>query len=368
MPPVFYHLNCFPPEELDWKRLLPLVGKANAALARYDGLIRSISNSSILLSPLMTQEAVLSSTIEGTNVTLSEVLAIEAGANENAEQVKRDDTEEVLNYRKALGFASKQVKERGFTLHTLRETHARLMQGVRGSNKNPGAFRVEQNWIGPKGCSLEEASFVPVPQEHLLTGMEAWRDYVHRDEEPDPLIQLALLHVEFEALHPFKDGNGRLGRMLIPLFLHWKDVLCGPNLYMSGYLESRKDEYVKFMRNVSENKEWTEWVVFFLNALLNQASENQIKAERIIELHRYMLQEVPKLTHSQFSASAVESLFSRPIFSTAHFVDGTQIPKASATRMLTTLRDAGIISVLREGSGRRPTFYLFDELLQITES
>jgi len=365
--PVRYHLDGFPPATLDWARLVPLIGKANAALARYDGLISAMPNAAVLLSPLTTREAVLSSTIEGTNVTLSEVLEIEAGAGTNVDQPKRDDAEEIANYRRALLFAATALQERPFSQHTLRETHALLMQGVRGRDKTPGAFRTEQNWIGPKSCALENATFVPIPQEHLLAGVERWSAYLQSEDQPDPLVQLALIHVEFEALHPFKDGNGRLGRMLIPLFLHWRHLLSGPNFYMSGYLEARREEYVRALRNVSSDGAWTEWCVFFLQGLIEQASENQAKASAILNLYRQMLEDVPRLTHSQFSASAVEFLFSRPIFSSVYFTEKANIPRPSALRFLATFREAGLIRVIQEAAGRRPAFYAFSKLINISE-
>jgi Fic family protein len=365
--PVHYHLDGFPPASLDWARLVPFIGQANAALARYDGLIAAMPNAAVLLSPLTMQEAVLSSTIEGTNVTLSEVLEIEAGADINVDQPKRDDAEEIANYRQALVFAANALQDRPFSQHLLRETHALLMQGVRGRDKTPGAFRNEQNWIGPRGCTMANASFVPIPQEHLLEGMERWSAYLQSVDEPDPLVQLALIHVEFEALHPFKDGNGRLGRMLIPLFLHMRKLLNGPNFYISGYFEARREEYVEALRNVSRDGAWTEWCVFFLQGLIEQASENQAKASAILALHKRMLQDVPKLTHSQFSPLAVEFLFSRPIFSSARFIKEAKIPKPSVKRLLATFRDAGLLRVIREASGRRPAFYVFSELVNIAE-
>lgn len=160
---VRYHLGQFPPRDINWVQLVPLIGKANAALARYDGLVAAIPNAAVLLSPLTTQEAVLSSKIEGTNVTMGEVLEIEAGADRLVSQPKREDAEEIRNYRAALSFAAKAVSERPITLHLLRELHAMLMQGVRGRDKDPGAFRNEQNWIGTAGSPIERAAFVPVP-------------------------------------------------------------------------------------------------------------------------------------------------------------------------------------------------------------
>src|SRR5208282_5291039 len=172
--PVLYHLGGFPPPAIDWGRLVSPVGRANAALARYDGLVAAIPNASVLLSPLTTQEAVLSSKIEGTNVTMGEVLEIEAGGDGDVAQPKRDDAEEIRNYRIALSFAAKAVADRPLTPHLLREVHALLMNGVRGRDKNPGAFREEQNWIGNPGCPIEQASFVPIPQAQLHAGLDLW--------------------------------------------------------------------------------------------------------------------------------------------------------------------------------------------------
>jgi Fic family protein len=366
--PVRYRLGGFPPTNIDWPRLVPLIGTANAALARYDGLVAAIPNASVLLSPLTTREAVLSSKIEGTNVTMGEVLEIEAGADgEGVSQPKRDDAEEIRNYRSALQATAKAVEDRPLTPFLLRAAHAFLMDGVRGRDKEPGAFRTEQNWIGPSGCTIEQATFVPIAQEHLTAGIDAWATYVGSRTEPDPLVQLAIIHVEFEALHPFKDGNGRLGRMIIPLFLFERKILSGPNFYMSGFLEARRDEYVAALRAVSRDAAWTDWCVFFLQGIIEQASENQSKARAILDLHQHMLRQITELTHSHHAGSAVDFLFGRPVFSSSHFTEGSQIPKPTALRFLSVLRDAGILRVLRDGAGRRAAIYAFPALLNIAE-
>lgn len=369
--PVQYHLEQFPPDPklLDWPRLVPLIGPANAALARYDGLVAAIPNERVLLSPLTTQEAVLSSKIEGTNVTMGEVLEIEAGADGDVDQPKRDDAEEVLNYRMALGFSANALNDRPLSPHLLREAHALLLQGVRGRDKNPGAFCEEQNWIGPRGCCIEEASFVPIPQEHLQSGLDNWSRYMNDPDQPDPLVQLALIHLEFEAIHPFKDGNGRLGRMIIPLFLMQRGVLSSPSFYMSGYLEDRREDYIERMRAVSRDGAWTDWCIFFLEGLIDQARQNQERAQQIITLNNRMQREVAERTHSQFAGLAVDYIFSRPVFPTPAFVDNAGIPRESAQRILRLLRegDDPILRTLRPGSGRRPAILAFPELINIAE-
>ena len=198
-PPVKYHLGMFPPQQLDLQALFPLIGPATNALGRYDGLLSAIPNKHVLLSPLTTQEAVLSSKIEGTHVTIGEVLEIEAGSDaETLTAPKRDDAEEVLNYRTSMLSCTHELAHRRLSQQLLRTAHSILMKGVRGRDKSPGSYRQEQNWIGPKGCTIENASFIPIAPEHLQAGMDCWENYLNSTKELDILVQLAIIHVEFE--------------------------------------------------------------------------------------------------------------------------------------------------------------------------
>lgn len=366
--PVHYHLGQFPPEKLDWERLIPLIGPANAALARYDGLLSAIPNAGVLLSPLTMQEAVLSSRIEGTQATMGEVLEVEAGGEpEGMTAPRRADAEEVLNYRRAMRITTGELVHRPLSQHLLRQAHAVLMEGVRGRDKAPGQYRRQQNWIGEHHCALEDASFVPIPQVQLAQGMDDWERYLLRADVPDPLVQLALAHVEFEALHPFEDGNGRLGRMLIPLFLYSRRLLSGPHFYVSAYFEQRRDEYYRRLRAVSAGGEWTAWCLFFLEALRTQAVENEGKARSVLALYERVKLQVVDATHSQHAIRAVDFLFQTPIFKGPDFTAGAGIPRPTATRILGRLRDAGLLRTLREGRGRRPGFFAFRELLNVAE-
>ena len=367
--PVQYHLGKFPPKDMDWSKLIPLIGPANASLASYGSLLRAIPNPHILLSPLITQEAVLSSKIEGTHVTIGEVLEIEAiGKSSNLTQNKRDDAEEVMNYRGAMLACVAEMEQRPFSQHMLRAAHALLMKGVRGRDKSPGSYRKEQNWIGPKGCTVENSSFVPVAPESLPGGMDMWEEYFNSTNEPDILVQLALLHAEFEALHPFKDGNGRLGRMIIPLFLYHRKLLLGPDFYMSGYLEANRDEYQERLRSISRDGAWTAWCVFFLNGIQRQAVENERKAKAILNRYDNLKERIINLTHSQHAVAALDYIFKFPIFSGTQFTNSADIPKPTAGRILKILRDENILVVIRKPSGRIPAVYAFIELLSITES
>ena len=365
--PVQYHLGKFPPIALDWSKLIPLLGPASAGLARYDALLSAIPNADILLSPLTTQEAVLSSNIEGSHVTIGEVLEAEADVDSaSLTQPKRDDIEEVLNYRKAMRACVGELKHRPISQHILRGAHSILMQGVRGRDKTPGSYRVDQNWIGKAGCSVENASFVPIAPELLQSGMDEWEKYLN-SEQPDTLVQLALLHIEFEALHPFKDGNGRLGRMLIPLFLYQRQLLTSPDFYISEYLEANRDEYQERLRSVSREDEWTAWCVFFLQGVREQASENERRARSILNLYERIKRQVVELTHSQHALKAIDFMFNTPIFSAPTFVQFSDIPRPTANRILALLREQNILHTLREGRGRRAGIYVFRELLNIAE-
>lgn len=367
MSPVIYHEGSFPPQQLDWPRLLPLIGPANAAIARYEGVLHGIPNASVLLSPLSTQEAVLSSKIEGTQATFGEVLEFEAEGGEAAEETPRfADIYEVLNYRAALREAVMQMKKLPLSQRVIKAAHAVLMQGVRGHNKSPGEYRRIPNWIGSPGCPIEQARFVPPGAEQVPLAMSAWERYLH-GAAPDILVQLAILHAEFEAIHPFLDGNGRLGRLLVPLFMVEKKLLSSPNFYVSAFLESHRDEYYDRLLAVSRNNDWTGWCEFFLTALIRQAEDNQAKAIAILDLYQQKKEWITELTHSHHAVRALDWFFSRPIFKTSDFAGNAGIPKPTASRILRLVRDNGMLTELKPASGRRAATLSFPELLNIAE-
>jgi len=366
--PVHYHLGEFPPAEIDYAELVTRIGDARGALGAHNALVAAIPNASLLLAPLTTREAVLSSKIEGTHVTMGEVMEVEADADTSGlTKAKRDDIEEVANYRRALTTAARMLESRDLSQHMLRSTHAILMEGVRGQRKEPGAYRSDQNWIGPDGCAIEDASFVPVAPEHLAAGMDAWERYLLDVNRPEPLVQLAIAHVEFEALHPFRDGNGRLGRMLIPLFLYARSLLSSPDFYMSGYFERNRDAYVQRLRAVSRDGAWTEWCAYFLDGVAEQASENEARARAILALYETYKKRFVDLTHSQYALRAVDFAFQSPIFKATTLREVSGIPAPTANRILNVLREAGVVKTLREGRGRRAGVYIVPEIIHVAE-
>lgn len=367
MSEVNYHYGQFPPHDFDFSKLMPLVGPANRAIARYDGLLSAIPNAAVLLSPLTTQEAVLSSRIEGTQATMGEVLEYEAEGERKFSQDKRDDIQEVLNYRKAMRHAMHLLETLPLSQRLILEVHQVLMDSVRGHGKAPGQYRKIPNWIGPAGCTVEEAFFIPISANKLPEGMSLFEKYIHEESVPDALIQLAVLHAEFEALHPFLDGNGRLGRMLIPLFLWQKGLIYQPMFYISAFFERNRDEYYERLRAVSKNGDWSGWCAFFLKAVAVQAGENEVKATAIIDLYNAKKLALVELTHSQYGIVALDWIFEHPIFKSTDFIQSVHIPEQTARRILNQFRDTGWLATLEEASGKRPAVFGFVELLNIAE-
>ncbi|MGE4403739.1 MAG: Fic family protein [Desulfobulbus sp.] len=364
---VKYHKGNFPPEKLDWQQLITLIGSANAAVARYDGLLAAIPNASVLMSPLTTQEAVLSSRIEGTQATMGEVLEYEAKGDAGEPATPKEaDIWEVLNYRKAMRTAESMLQELPLSLRVIREAHKVLLSGVRGHGKSPGEYRRIPNWIGPHGCSIEEARFVPIGADALPEALSTWERYIH-PPAPDRLIQLAILHAEFEALHPFLDGNDRLGRMLIPLFMQQAGLIQQPMFYISAYFEANRDTYYDKLLAVSRDDDGTGWCVFFLTAVQQQAEENLKKAGAILDLYNQEKTRFVELTHSQYAIHALDWIFERPMFKSSDFVNTSTIPKPTAKRMLNTFKAESVLKTIEEGGGRKSAVLAYPALLNIAE-
>lgn len=366
MSAVHYHAGRFPPDrELDWPRLIPFIGPAAAALARYDGTLAVIPNPRILLAPLATREAVLSSRIEGTQATMGDVLRFEAG-DAPASVERSNDIHEVLNYRTAMHAAEEQLERLPLSQRVIREAHSVLLRGVRGEGKSPGAYRRIPNWIGPPGCTIDEARFVPIEANRIPEAMDAWERYIHA-EVLDKLVQLAILHAEFEALHPFLDGNGRLGRMLVPLFLWQNGLIRAPMFYISAYFEARREAYYDGLLAVSRDEDWSGWCRFFLEAIRVQAEDNLTKAQGIIELYDAMKGRVIELTRSPYAIYALDWIFRRPVFRSSDFVAQLDVSTPTARRILNLLRDGGIVETIVERRGRQPAVMAFSALLDVVE-
>jgi Fic family protein len=305
------------PPELELGSLLDLVAEASEGLGELRGLGRQLTNPYLLARPLQHREAVSSSNIEGTYTSLTDLALLEAGADGAA---RPTDTREVLNYVQALDTGIERLSELPVCSRLICEMHGELLKDLpphRRTGGEPGHFKLEQNWIGGSQRDITKARFVPPPPRESMQAMSDLEKFINDDtrKKIQPLIFLALVHYQFEAIHPFPDGNGRVGRILIPLILHAKGILPQPLLYMSQYFEDRKDEYVDLMYNVSKTGSWLPWIIFFLEGVI---SSTQLATETISALldlsesYRRRLQEVRS---SASILTLVDSLFERPAIS-----------------------------------------------------
>lgn len=363
---VQYHYDKFPPVDIDTMRLIKPLSSASAALARYDQMLKGMHNSEILLAPLRNQEAVVSSRMEGTISTLDEVLRYEADREEDETTDPnhyRTEAVEVFLYSRALTQAQHAI-ENGTPISPwlIRSAHRVLLGFGRGASLNPGEFKTEQNYLADR--SRRKIQFIPISPQALGLGMEKLTEFIDNGDW-ELLLRTAVAHLEFEALHPFKDGNGRIGRMLITLMLWHYGAISAPHFYISGYFEERRDEYIERMRAVSQSGAWTDWIVFFLAAVEDQAKQNLAQAERIRALYEEMKDEFRRLLRNQWSTTALDFVFARPVFRNNMFTGRSGIPAPTAHKFTRTLVDNGLLETLEAASGRRPALYRFEPLLRI---
>jgi len=359
-----YIVRPLPFNDIDWVMHIDLLGEANRALATYDGILRGIVNQDILLSPLTAQEAVISSKIEGTTVTLEDVLEYQGDVKTDFDANQTQDIIEIENYRKALNRAVELVRYRPLTIETILELHSMLLEGARGRGKNPGKIRTKQNYIGHKGGTIESAIFIPPKPEDVEPALKNWELYLGMTEK-DPLVQLALLKAQFELIHPFLDGNGRIGRILVPLILYYKHIISSPLFYISQYFEEHQLQYYTRLTALSKENDWNGWISFFLTATSEQAEENCRKATEMLNLYNVMKVTITETLHSKYSIQVLDFLFSCPIFTSSKFIHDTGIPRQSAINVLNQLERNGIIVFHQKGRGSIPSSYRFERLLEI---
>jgi Fic family protein len=362
---VDYHYDQFPPKQLNYGNFVDGLINATDAIARYDQMLKNMHNSEILLAPLRNQEAVISSRMEGTVSTMDEILKYEAdhgGETTDTSKVRSEVIETIL-YQRALKAAQGAMND-GYPISQsmIKAVHQRLLSFGRGASESPGEFKTEQNYLADK--NKKKILFVPIRPEKLQDGLDVLFEYISDNTEP-ALIKAAMTHIEFEALHPFKDGNGRIGRMLITLMLWKSGTISAPHFYVSGYFEENKDEYIDTMRRVSETGNWEEWCSFFLIAIEQQAIRNLAIAENIRALYEEMKQTFSDVLSSKWNVIALDFVFTNPVFRNNKFTSHSGIPSATAARFTRTLLDEGIIRTVEEASGRRPALYSFEPLMNL---
>ncbi|MCB1196931.1 MAG: Fic family protein [Deltaproteobacteria bacterium] len=345
--------------------LLTLVGKANAALSEYKGRLLTLPNPNILLAPLVSKEAVFSSKIEGTRTELNELLEnLDQNIEEDESSQWLEDLKEVRNYDITLTISSELI-EQGHPLsqHLIRQCHQNLMRSVRGKDKKPGHYRKIQNFIG-HNHHIEDARYVPPTPETMESAMNNLEEYL-KYEDIDPLIQTAIVHAQFEIIHPFLDGNGRVGRMLIPLFLYWKKYLNYPAFYISEYLEKNRAEYYDRLLAITSQDDWYRWITFFLEGVIEQANKNQMIIEEIIELYNDIKMKVPEITASRYAIQIVDYLFSRPIFTIPQLAKKIDSGPGTITKSIRKLHESNILELFRQGKGQKASGWAFKPLLEI---
>jgi Fic family protein len=339
--------NPLPPTIIYSPELIRLLADAAGALGELAGLGRMLANPYSLVNPALHQEAVLSSKIEGTLTEIEDLFIFEA---DPSEQPEKPDVREVHNYVVALEYGLKSLDTLPVSLRLLREIHERLMDGVRGGQGIPGEFRTTQNWIGRPGALLNNATFVPPPQEELPRVLGEWESYIHSKDETHSLVRLAFIHYQFEAIHPFVDGNGRVGRLLLILLLCRWGLLPQPLLYLSAFFERHRDDYYRCLLRVSQRGEWEEWLEFFLTGVRVQAQDSLATAETLLDLqdtYRSLLQ--GKRT-TKITASVSDYLFARPVVTAPLIRDLWSVSHHTAQNALEDLERAGI---LHEVTGQR---------------
>ena len=323
--------------------LQTLLSQADRALGRLDGSVLTLPNPDLFVFMYVRKEAVLSSQIEGTQSSLQDLLAAEADLFD--ESMPRD-VDEVVNYVRAMKHGLARLPELPVSVRLIREIHAELMQGVRGGRLQPGELRTSQNWIGPAGCTLTTARFVPPPPHEVAPALGHLEKFLHEYEHLPPLIKIALAHVQFETIHPFLDGNGRVGRLLITFLLTEQGILHKPVLYLSHYFKQHRQDYYEHLQAVRDHGAWENWLAFFLRGVVQVAAEAAETARRIQllrEQHRLAITE--QLGRAAANGHRVlEALFNRPIISVADVVNLTGTSYAAANALVARLEAVGVLT------------------------
>ena len=344
LPPV-------PPVELT-EDIINLLVKANSQLAILESVATRIPNVELFISMYVRKEALMSSQIEGTQATLEDVLDPMLDTNTNR------NVADVVNYIKATEFAIERLQSLPLCNRLIRETHAVLMEGVRGQEKNPGEFRYSQNWIGGQGSTLKNARYIPPSPDDMKDAMSDLEKYINADDTLDALIRAALIHYQFETIHPFLDGNGRVGRLLITLFLMEKKVLTTPALYISYFLKKNRVAYYDRTTEVRTKGNYEQWIGFFLQAIMESAEDATATIDELIALHDANVTAISKLGRATTNTMLVfHYLESNPIIEIKKTAEALGITFNTASSAVKRLIDAGILAQTSDTSRNRTFAY-----------
>jgi len=352
----------YPPIKYD-DQLQFLLSEADRALARLDGVSSVLPNPDPFIAMYTKKESLLSSQIEGTQASLEGVLAFEAGLKpkEDIHEIKK-----VINYEKALNYGIDRLRKNDFpmSIGLVKETHYRLLKGTRGTSRNLGVFRRSQNWIGPPGVTINDAIFIPPPPNQVRELMLNLIIFMHRTDSIPSLVKIGLIHAQFDTIHPFRDGNGRIGRLLITFYLYWKGILTRPLLYLSYYLKKYRDKYYDCLMKIRSEGDWENWLKFFLQGVAEISSEAATSANEIIGLKDNLSNELlrKKIGGAQ-AVMSLDMLFEKPLVSVSDIVMQLKISRQTATQLVNKFSE---INILSEISGKkRYRKYLFADYIKI---
>ena len=355
-----YVPNPLPPKiEVDWE-LANLLSKADSKLGELSGTGQLLPNPNLLIRPFMRREAVTSSRIENTQSGLDDLFLFEA---DETEPPPASDVKEVINYVRAMEYGIKRLPELPISSRLICEIHEILMEGVRGEHATLGLMRKSQNWIGSPGCTLMDATYVPPPVPEMKQCFSDLEKYIHSDPQEPALIQCALVHYQFEAIHPFLDGNGRVGRLLITFMLLEKELLSQPLLYLSDFFERHRDKYYELLLNISQKGDWKAWLTFFLNGVRQQSEDALLTIQKLLNLQsKYRAlgtgRKVPKSVNP-----LIDYLFARPIISVSALSKAWEMPFPTVQRGVDYLIEKGILKEITRRSRNR--LFAADEIFNI---
>lgn len=350
--------SALPPEIHIDSRMAELLGKAGRVLAKLDAASEFIASTDLFVSMYVRKEALLSSQIEGTQCTLDDVLDPYMDINANL------DVGDVVNYVRAAQYAVNRLPELPLCNRLLREVHAILMDGVRGSDKNPGEFRHSQNWIGAANCTIKDARYIPPNVEDMENAMSDLEKYMNENESYDPLIRTALIHYQFETIHPFLDGNGRIGRLLILLYLMEQRLLAKPIIYVSLFLKKNQTEYYDRISEVRRSGNYEQWICFFLEAVIRASEDALETTKRLLDLHNKNTGNLPATSRSMANTRLVfDYIEQHPIMDIKHTSACLGLSYNTVSSIVMKLVDAGILKETTNASRNR--VFAYEEYLAI---
>lgn len=349
-----------PPEpalEINSNMVSKLV-EANRELVKLDTAAKFIPNTDLFISMYVRKEALISSQIEGTQCTLDDVLDPELDTNSNL------DVADVINYVQATNYAIEQLKTLPLCNRLLREVHRELMQGVRGQEKNPGEFRTSQNWIGPANCSLKDARYIPPNKDDMLTAMSDLEKFMNENNDYDALIRIALIHYQFETIHPFLDGNGRIGRLMILLYLIEQKLLSYPVIYISYFLKKNQIEYYDRISEVRRSGNYEQWVIFFLEAVSAAAKDSLETIEQLSALHDKNIALLPKTNRKKDNVRILFDYIEKyPIIDIRHTSQALDVSFNTVSNAIRKLQELGILTETTNSA--RNKVFAYSEYLDI---